>query len=127
MRSLRGDGFRARLSQSTRARVADRAGKGGVGYSRRDATFVGETARELRFAVAKSSRRTRARLERSFAHAQTVLMETFVAVAEMRLGRAAAATDGAAASEILPLVLAEIAGRGGTGAADIGWFQIEGQ
>jgi hypothetical protein len=79
------------LCGSAVARVADRAGKGGVGYSRRDATFVGETARELRFAVAKSSRRTRARLERSFAHAQTVLMETFVAVAEMRLGRAAAA------------------------------------
>ena len=79
------------LCGSAVARVADRAGKGGVGYSRRDATFLGETARELRFAVAKSSRRTRARLERWFAHAQTVLMETFVAVAEMRLGRAAAA------------------------------------
>ena len=79
------------LCGSAVARVADRAGKGGVGYSRRDATFFGETSRELRFAVAKSSRRTRARLERSFAHAQTVLMETFVAVAEMRLGRAAAA------------------------------------
>lgn len=40
---------------------------------------------------------------------------------------AAAATDGSTASEILPLVLAEIAGRGGTAAADIGWFQLEGE
>ena len=84
------------LCGSAVARVADRAGKGGVGYSRRDATFVGETARELRFAVAKSSRRTRARLERWFAHAQTVLMETFTSVAEMRLGHAAAALAGGA-------------------------------
>ena len=73
------------------ARVVDRAGKGGVGYSRRDATFLGETAREIRFAVAKSTRRKRARLESSFAFAQTVLMETFGSLAEMRLGRGAVA------------------------------------
>ena len=79
------------LCVSAVARVVDRAGKGGVGYSRRDATFLGETAREIRFAVAKSTRRKRARLESSFAVAQTVLMETFASLAEMRLGRGAVA------------------------------------
>ena len=79
------------LCVSAVARVVDRAGKGGVGYSRRDATFLGETAREIRFAVAKSTRRKRARLESSFAVVQTALMETFASLAEMRLGRGAVA------------------------------------
>ncbi|WP_299304735.1 serine/threonine protein kinase [uncultured Litoreibacter sp.] len=46
---------------------------------------------------------------------------------EAPLLSAAAATDGSSAEDILPLVLAEIAGRGGTAAADIGWFQLEGE
>ncbi len=44
---------------------------------------------------------------------------------EAPLLSAAAATDGSDASEILPLVLTEIVGRGGTAAADIGWLQLE--
>lgn len=40
---------------------------------------------------------------------------------------AAAATDGATAADLLPLVIKEIAERGGTAAADIGWFQLEKQ
>ena len=38
---------------------------------------------------------------------------------------AAAATDGATASDLLPLVIKEIAEREGTAAADIGWFRLE--
>lgn len=38
---------------------------------------------------------------------------------------AAAATDGAAAADLLPLVLTEIAERGGAAAADIGWFWLK--
>ena len=91
------------------ARVVDRTGKGGVGYSRRDATFLGETAREVRFAVAKSTRRKRARLESSFASAQTVLLDAFGSFAEMRLGRGAAAFAAGARSIETSASLASLA------------------
>ena len=53
--------------------------------------------------------------------------QLLVAVAsEEPLVSAAAATDSAAADELLPLVLAEIEGRGGTAAASVAYFQLEG-